>query len=730
MVGASAFFLLGLSLVNNENVLSTTKNAGKVYAAENNDLKEKEIDEKIYGIGSVSKTYTAAAIMQLADSGKIDIDDPVTDYIDDFTMADERYKDITVRMLLNHTSGIAGTSAKNMFLYGDNDFVATDSVLKNLKNQKLKADPGEYAAYCNDGFELLEIIRERVSGMRFTDYITKNIAGKIGANDIYTAKNVFENDALADIYPDGKNRYDMEYVVGFGTGGIYSTAVDTCEFGSTFFKGDNRLLSEKSKDEMAALWSDNSSSKYDTDYMDQCGLGWDLTSIPMYEDAGVKAVYKGGDALQYHAALMVAPEEEISVCVTTSGGSSEYNLAMAEALANIALEEKGIDIEEPAAPDVTVNEVVPDSYKKYEGFYTLNGIPAMITFPDMRYMRVEMLGNGTSVSYYMYCDRGFVKVSGDVENGNYRIDKNYTGADIVEIDGHVYVTQEMIENNTGLIGAYQKTYIGEKLAPNPVSENVLNAWKERDGNKYEMVSEKYSSEQYSMPFAELYVLEDTGYAIYIALGDATIYKIIDENHLGAFATIPSSSNRDYKDIYVDESGVTHSSIGIDMIPVSGNENFTGDVKEVSLTTDKAVWYNIDKSMTNQTISLDCPDNSAVFVYDKYGKVTYCTPMVDYGNIITNSYKYANTKIDVDYSLIDDYLEMKIRDYGPGVSEEELPAVTNKFYRGKDAEKRQKEGSGLGLYISKSFMEKMDGDLICERADENGGFSVKLLIPLS
>lgn len=101
-----------------------------------------------------------------------------------------------------------------------------------------------------------------------------------------------------------------------------------------------------------------------------------------------------------------------------------------------------------------------------------------------------------------------------------------------------------------------------------------------------------------------------------------------------------------------------------------------------------------------------------------------------GNIITNSYKYADTKIEVDYSVIDDYLEMKIRDFGPGISEEELPAVTNKFYRGKNAEEKQKEGSGLGLYISKSLMEKMDGELICERVDESGGFSVKLLIPLS
>ena len=50
--------------------------------------------------------YAVTAVMQLADQGKVDIDAPVTDYIRDFKMADERYKDITVRMLMNHTTGV------------------------------------------------------------------------------------------------------------------------------------------------------------------------------------------------------------------------------------------------------------------------------------------------------------------------------------------------------------------------------------------------------------------------------------------------------------------------------------------------------------------------------------------------------------------------------------------------------------------------------------------------
>ena len=60
----------------------------------------------IYGIGSISKIYTTVAVMQLVEAGKVDLDKPVTAYLPTFKMADERYQDITVRMLLNHSSEI------------------------------------------------------------------------------------------------------------------------------------------------------------------------------------------------------------------------------------------------------------------------------------------------------------------------------------------------------------------------------------------------------------------------------------------------------------------------------------------------------------------------------------------------------------------------------------------------------------------------------------------------
>ncbi len=98
-----------------------------------------------------------------------------------------------------------------------------------------------------------------------------------------------------------------------------------------------------------------------------------------------------------------------------------------------------------------------------------------------------------------------------------------------------------------------------------------------------------------------------------------------------------------------------------------------------------------------------------------------------GNIISNSYKYADTKIDVTYKYNGKYLEMSIRDYGKGIDPEEIDLLTNKFYRGmKNTE--GKEGSGLGLYIASELMKKMKGQLICSTYED--GFEVTLLILLA
>lgn len=99
-----------------------------------------------------------------------------------------------------------------------------------------------------------------------------------------------------------------------------------------------------------------------------------------------------------------------------------------------------------------------------------------------------------------------------------------------------------------------------------------------------------------------------------------------------------------------------------------------------------------------------------------------------GNIIANSYKYAGTDIDVDFSINGDGLQVDINDYGKGVNPDELELITAKFYRGGNAKALQKEGEGLGLYVAKQLMIKMGGGL--EALSRSDGFTIRLWVRLS
>jgi CubicO group peptidase (beta-lactamase class C family) len=123
-----------------------------------------------FNIGSVSKIFTAAAVLILEQEGKLSLDKPVTDYLPDFTMKDDRYKDITVRMLLNHTLGLPGTYFKDSVTVVKNrNYV--EEALEALKTCNLMNDPGKISVYCNDGFTVAEAVIERVSGMSFPDFL-------------------------------------------------------------------------------------------------------------------------------------------------------------------------------------------------------------------------------------------------------------------------------------------------------------------------------------------------------------------------------------------------------------------------------------------------------------------------------------------------------------------------------------------------------------------------------
>ena len=116
-----------------------------------------------------------------------------------------------------------------------------------------------------------------------------------------------------------------------------------------------------------------------------------------------------------------------------------------------------------------------------------------------------------------------------------------------------------------------------------------------------------------------------------------------------------------------------------------------------------------------------------------GEVPECLISVDklrleqvIDNIAGNSFKYAGTPLEVDFTSTEHHIHMILSDRGPGVPEEELAMLTTKFYRGSVASESGKDGSGLGLYLASNFMERMGGGLELRNRD-GGGFVAEIVI---
>lgn len=123
-------------------------------------------------LGSTSKTFTALAVMRLVEQGKIEIDNPVIDYLPDFEIQNKEYESkITVRHLLNHTSGLSSKGMQDASMGMDN----LDDELNLLKMCNPDYAPGIHYAYFNSNYRLLGLLVERVSRMSFQNFMSNEI---------------------------------------------------------------------------------------------------------------------------------------------------------------------------------------------------------------------------------------------------------------------------------------------------------------------------------------------------------------------------------------------------------------------------------------------------------------------------------------------------------------------------------------------------------------------------
>ena len=497
--------------------------------------------DNLYGVGSVSKIYTAAAVMQLAEGGTLDLDAPVTDYLPNFTMEDPRYRDITVRMLLNHSSGLMGSSLSDAFLLDDpGETAAADELLDRLSTQRLKADPGAFSVYCNDGFTLAQLVVEAVSGIDFEDYLHTHLLQPVGLEATYTPADDFDRSLLAKTYLGEETRaLPAETVNVVGTGGIYATASDLAAFGGALC-GEG-LLTQASLDAMAADESARGMWPEGEDDALAYGLGWDSVHMYPFNHSGIQALVKGGDTNLYHAGLIVLPEYDMAVAVLSSGGSSLYNQAAGAKILMDALAERGVDVaDDGVLPQAQPVDMPADAYT-YAGRYgDAMGVARVEVADDCLNLTLPALLGGSSLDLYPYSDGTFRDESGAValyfETGD---------------NGRTYLLQRGYTALPGLVSVATDNYIYERLPDNTVSQQVQNVWEARADHLYLLLNEKYTSQLYPTSSVFSGIPEVTaGYVGSSQMVDATTAR--------AWVQIPGTAGRDLSDmVLLEQKGVEY-----------------------------------------------------------------------------------------------------------------------------------------------------------------------------
>jgi CubicO group peptidase (beta-lactamase class C family) len=135
--------------------------------------------QTLFHMASITKPFVATALMQLVERGEVDLDAKVTKYLPYFRLNDPRYKDITVRQMVTHTSGMP--DVKNYYWnQPEYDDGSLERYVRSLQDKTLLWPPGQKFGYSNMAFEVLGDLVAKVSGMSFEDYVETNILKPVG----------------------------------------------------------------------------------------------------------------------------------------------------------------------------------------------------------------------------------------------------------------------------------------------------------------------------------------------------------------------------------------------------------------------------------------------------------------------------------------------------------------------------------------------------------------------
>ena len=269
--------------------------------------------DTIFEAGSVSKQFTAAAVMLLASDGKLSLDDPVRKYVPELP---EYGTPLTIRHMLTHTSGLRDWgSLAGIAGWPRGSRVHTHAhVVEILSRQRaLNFTPGSRYSYSNSGYNLSAVIVARVSGMSFAEFSQKRIFGPLGMTrtswrDDYTR--IVKDRAIAYTGSGAGLRQDMPFENVHGNGGLLTTVGELLKWNENFVKpvvGDAAFVARQ---QVVGKFPSGADQTY------AAGL-----TLGIYK--GLPEVSHSGSTAGYRAFLTRFPKQHVSVAVLCNGGSAD-----------------------------------------------------------------------------------------------------------------------------------------------------------------------------------------------------------------------------------------------------------------------------------------------------------------------------------------------------------------------------------------------------------------------
>jgi CubicO group peptidase (beta-lactamase class C family) len=339
----------------------------KAFGYQNIEQKIAATPETKFRIGSITKQFTAAAILKLQEEGKLKVTDKLSQFLPDFPRGNE----VTIHHLLTHTSGIHSYTGKSDFLTKVLTPITPDALIEYFKNDAYDFNPGEEYRYNNSGYFLLGYIIEKVSGKPYAQFLKENFFGPLQMSNtgVHNTSLKLTNEAVGyerngESYKPGMN-WDMSWAG--GAGALYSTVEDMYKWNEAVFSG-KVLTQESLKAAFTPVVLNNGKTPPGTNY----GYGWGID-----EYRGRNAIQHSGGLHGFISNAARFTEDNMTVVILTNISPPEMNLNPYP-IAEYYLYDKM-----KAQPSYSVKDAGDMNVKAYEGRYDFgNGMVMTFTSKD------------------------------------------------------------------------------------------------------------------------------------------------------------------------------------------------------------------------------------------------------------------------------------------------------------------------------------------------------------